>query len=186
MTPRARRLVALVTLGLALAVVLVLTLRAFGVPLAIGPQGSPSPAQPSLTPTPSVGASPSLEEALAALEADVADIRDLPPADIGPPEFITRDELERRLADELADSYPPEEVAVRLWIDTFGGRGCAWCLGYLAPGSTSSNQRWLDSRTDEPFEQGWVVRRWCYPELDREGRGIRYSQAPRSSTRTQR
>jgi hypothetical protein len=112
MTPRARRLVALVTLGLALAVVLVLTLRAFGVPLAIGPLGSQTPAPPSLVPSPSAGASPSLEEALAALEAEVVDIRDLPPADIGPPEFISRDELERRLADELAAEYPPEEVAV--------------------------------------------------------------------------
>jgi hypothetical protein len=111
MTPRARRLVALVTLGLALAVVLVLTLRAFGVPLAIGPSASVTPAPPSLTPGPSTTASPALEEALAALEAEVADIRDLPPADIGPPEFISRDELEERLTDQLRETYPPEEAA---------------------------------------------------------------------------
>jgi hypothetical protein len=111
MTPRNRRLVALVTLGLALVVVLVLTLRAFGVPLAIGPLASPTPAPPSLTPTPSVTGSPSLEAALAALEADVADIRDLPPAPIGPAEFISREELEERLTAQFAEDYPPEEVA---------------------------------------------------------------------------
>jgi hypothetical protein len=111
MTPRARRLVALVTLGLALVVVLVLTLRAFGVPLAIGPLASPTPALPSVTPDPSGAASPSLEEALAALEAEVADIRDLPPAPIGPAEFITPEELEERLAAQLAEQYPPDEVA---------------------------------------------------------------------------
>jgi hypothetical protein len=111
MTPRARRLVALVTLGLALVVVLVLTLRAFGVPLALGPLATPTPAPPSFAPTPSAGASPDLVEVLSALEAEVADIRDLPAVDIGPPEFISRDELEQRLADELAEEYPPEEVA---------------------------------------------------------------------------
>lgn len=111
MTPRSRRLVALVTLGLALAVVLVLTLRAFGVPLAIGPSASSTPAPPSVGPTPSAGASVSLEEALAALEAEVADIRDLPPAPIGPAEFISREELEDRLAVQLAEEYPPDEVA---------------------------------------------------------------------------
>jgi hypothetical protein len=126
MTPRARRLVALVTLGLALAVVGILTLRAFGVPLALGPLASPSPAPPSVTPAPSVGSSPSLEEALAALEAEVADIRDLPAVDIGPPEFISRDELERRLADELAEEYPPQEAAADNVLYQ--------ALGLLAPG----------------------------------------------------
>jgi hypothetical protein len=111
MTPRTRRLVALVTLGLALVVVLVLALRAFGVPLAIGPLASPTPAPPSLTPTPSVSGSPSLEAALAALEADAADIRDLPQAPIGPAEFISREELELRLAAQFAEDYPPEEIA---------------------------------------------------------------------------
>jgi hypothetical protein len=111
MTPRTRRRVALVTLGLALVVVLVLTLRAFGVPLAIGPLASPTPAPPRLTPAPSAIGSPSLEAALAALEADVADIRDLPPAPIGPAEFISREELEERLTAQFAEDYPPEEVA---------------------------------------------------------------------------
>jgi hypothetical protein len=111
MTPRTRRLVALVTLGLALAVVMVLTLRAFGVPLAIGPQASATPAPSRLRPDPSVAGSPALEEALAALEAEVADIRDLPPAPIGPAEFISREELEERLIARFEADYPADEVA---------------------------------------------------------------------------
>jgi hypothetical protein len=111
MTPRARRLVALVTLGLALVVVLVLTLRAFGVPLALGPAASPTPLPSTASPDPSVSGSPSLEEALTALEAEVADIRDLPPAPIGPAEFISREELEERLAAEFEAEYPADEIA---------------------------------------------------------------------------
>jgi hypothetical protein len=110
MSPGARRLVAIVTLVLALAVVAVLTLRAFGVPIALGPEATPSPS-PTRTPAPSGAASPDLVDALAQLEADVADIRDLPPADIGPAEFVTREELERRLAEQFAEDYPPEDVA---------------------------------------------------------------------------
>lgn len=110
MSPGARRLVAIVTLILALAVVAVLTLRAFGVPIALGPEGTPSPS-PTRTPAPSGAASPDLADALAQLEDDVADIRDLPPADIGPAEFVTREELERRLAEQFAQDYPPEDVA---------------------------------------------------------------------------
>jgi len=111
MSPGARRFVAIVTLVLALALVAVLTLRAFGVPIALGPASqTPSPS-PSLTPAPSGAASPDLAEVLVQLEADVADIRDLPPADIGPAEFVARAELERRLADQFAEDYPPEDVA---------------------------------------------------------------------------
>jgi hypothetical protein len=107
-----RRIVAAVTLVLALAVVAVLTLRAFGVPIALGPDSSASPSTPaSATPDASDGASPSLEDELAAIEAEVADIRDLPAADIGPAELLTRDELERRLAERFDEDYPPDEQA---------------------------------------------------------------------------
>jgi hypothetical protein len=112
MTPLGRRLVAIISLGLALLVVAILTLRALGVPIALGPLASPTPVPPpSLTPAPSVAGSGSLEDALAAIEADVADLRDLPPADIGPPRLVSRDELEELLADRFAEDYPPEEVA---------------------------------------------------------------------------
>lgn len=110
MSPLARRLIAVVTLVLAVALIAVLTLRAFGIPIAIGPLASATPLPaPSATPEPS--ASPDLEDVLAALEADVADLRDLPPADIGPAEFVSRAEVERRLADQFAEDYPADEVA---------------------------------------------------------------------------
>ena len=110
MSPRARRLVAVVSLILAVVLIVVLTLRAFGVPIAIGPLASPTPLPvPTSSPTPA--GSVSVEEQLAAIEAAVADLRDLPPADIGPAEFVTRDELEQRLEAQFEEDYPPEEVA---------------------------------------------------------------------------
>lgn len=112
MSPPARRLIAAVTLFLTLALVAVLTLRAFGVPIAVGPSASATPSPvPSATPGPRVGSSPDLDAALAAIEADVADLRDLPPAGIGPAEFVTREELEERLAEQFAKDYPADEVA---------------------------------------------------------------------------
>ena len=126
MSPRLRRIVAAVTLILALALVAVLTLRAFGVPIALGPDSSAIPSAPaSATPAASGGASPSLEDELAAIEADVADIRDLPAADIGPPELVTRDEFERRLAERFDEDYPPEERAA--------DNALFHALGLLAP-----------------------------------------------------
>jgi hypothetical protein len=112
MTPRVRRVLAVVTLVLALALVGVLALRAFGVPIALGPGSNPTPV-PSVSPSadPSTSASPTLEEVLAGIEADVADFRDLPPADIGPAEFISREELEQRLTDAFAEDYPADEIA---------------------------------------------------------------------------
>lgn len=110
MSPLARRLIAIVTLILALALIAVLTLRAFGVPIALGPFASPTPL-PAPSAEPSSDASPSIEEMLAAIEADVADLRDLPPANTEPAEFVTRAELERRLAEQFAEDYPADQVA---------------------------------------------------------------------------
>jgi hypothetical protein len=112
MSPLARRLIAIVTLILALALIAVLTLRAFGVPIAIGPFASPTPL-PAPSAEPSSDASPSLEEALAAIEADVADLRDLPAANIEPAGFVTRAELERLLTDQFAQEHPADEVAAK-------------------------------------------------------------------------
>lgn len=109
MSPRARRIVAVVSLLLTLVLVAVLTLLALGVPIALGPgSATPSPAA-SASAEPSGEASPSLDEALATIEAETADIRQLPAADIGPPEFVTRDELERRLSEQFAQDYPAEQ-----------------------------------------------------------------------------
>ncbi len=125
MSPRLRRIVAVVTLLLALVLVAVLTLRALGVPIALGPGTATPMPTPSASAEPSSGATPSLDEALAAIEADTADIRDLPAADIGPPEFVTRDELERRLAAQFAEDYPGEQQAV--------DNALYHALGILAP-----------------------------------------------------
>ena len=110
MSSRVRRLIALVTLILALALVAVLTLRALGLPIAVGPLASPTDTPlPSVSATPAASAGPG--DILAAIEAQVVDLRDLPPADIGPAEVVSRDELERRLAEQFAEDYPPDEVA---------------------------------------------------------------------------
>lgn len=112
MSPRARRVVAVVTLVLVLAVVAVLTLRAFGVPIALGPDASATPSpEPSASAEPSAAGSPPPDVMTAEIEAEVTDIRDLPSADIGPPELLTRVEVEERLAERWDEDYPPEQQA---------------------------------------------------------------------------
>ena len=74
-----RRIVAAVTLVLGLALVAVLTLRAFGVPIALGPEASATPPAATATPAASDGASPSLEDELAAIEAEVLTSATCPP-----------------------------------------------------------------------------------------------------------
>lgn len=110
MSPRSRRLVALVTLLLAVALIAVLTLRALGVPIALGPTASPT-ATPLPSPTATASGTASPDELLAAIEAQVADLRDLPAANIGAPEIVTRAGLEQRLAEQFAEDYPPDQVA---------------------------------------------------------------------------
>ena len=112
MSPLARRLVAVVTLLLALALIAVLTLRAFGVPIALGPVASATivPAA-TASPAPSGEPTPAPDEVLAGVEAEVADIRDLAAADIGPPDLITRDALDRRLTERFEEEYRPEDAA---------------------------------------------------------------------------
>jgi len=111
-TPLARRLVAVVTLLLALALIAVLTLRAFGVPIAMGPDAVATPT-PGTTSSPGATSAetPSPDQVLAKIESEVADLRDLAPADIGPPELISRDELDRRLTQRFEQDYPPEAAA---------------------------------------------------------------------------
>lgn len=85
---------------------------------SIGPSASgsasPSPtASPSSSATSSVAPSgPSGDAALAILdeiETQVERIRGLPPAEIGPPELITRVELAGELERIFDEEYPPEE-----------------------------------------------------------------------------
>lgn len=80
------------------------------------PALSPSPSTSvAVTATPGASADPSPptdDEALAILaeiEEQVEEIRGLEPADIGPPDLITRDELGDELRRLFDEEYPPEE-----------------------------------------------------------------------------
>ncbi|HET6380348.1 MAG TPA: hypothetical protein VFH63_04845 [candidate division Zixibacteria bacterium] len=115
MPPILRRLSAIAVLLLSLAIVAVLTLRALGVPIALGPEPSPtaSAAEPSAGATPPASAPASVDPlaVFAEIEADVEDLRDLPPADIGPPDIITRAEAAAELEEILDEAWTEEELA---------------------------------------------------------------------------
>jgi hypothetical protein len=106
-----QRLAAIGVLLLSVAIVAVLAVRALGIPLAIGPLASP--AAVIGTPTPGAG-SPALSldllEAFAEIEAQVRDLRDLPAADIGPPEILTRAEVAEELRVIFDETWTPEEL----------------------------------------------------------------------------
>jgi hypothetical protein len=94
MPPLAKRLAALSVLLLSLAIIAVLGLRGMGFQVGFGPFANPTPEVSTATPEPS-GPAPS-QDALAVfgqIEEQVRDLRDLPAADIGPPEILTRAEL---------------------------------------------------------------------------------------------
>lgn len=114
-----QRLVALLVALLVVAAVVVVGLRLGarpGATASVSPSASPSaPASPGATATPEASPDPSAptdDEALAILaeiEAQVEAIRGLPPADIGAPELITREELRGELQQIFDEEYPPEE-----------------------------------------------------------------------------
>ncbi|HYM52185.1 MAG TPA: hypothetical protein VEW45_01715 [Candidatus Dormibacteraeota bacterium] len=111
MSTLAQRLAAIGVLLLAMAIVAVLSLRALGVPVAVGPLASATP--PIDTPTPVPGSpGPSLDplDAFAEIEAQVLDLRRLPAADIGPPEILTRAELADELRRIFDETWTPEEL----------------------------------------------------------------------------
>jgi hypothetical protein len=106
-----QRLVAIGVLLLSMAIVAVLAVRALGIPVAIGPLASPTPVIGS--PTPNAGSpAPSLDEleAFAEIETRVRDLRDLPAADIGPPEILTRAELAEELRVIFDETWTFEEL----------------------------------------------------------------------------
>jgi hypothetical protein len=112
MTTLPSRLVAGVTLVLALAIVAVLWLRALGVPLAVGPLASPTPVAATPTPgQPSPAGSHDELDAFARIEEQVSDLRDLPQADIGPPDVITREELAVELQAIFDEEWTEEQLA---------------------------------------------------------------------------
>jgi hypothetical protein len=94
MTPMSRRASGVAAALLAAAIMAVLGLRALGLPVAVGPQASPTAVPPSpTTGLPSPSASEDALGVFARIEQQVSDLRELPPAEIGPPDILTRDEL---------------------------------------------------------------------------------------------
>jgi hypothetical protein len=94
MSPLARRLAAIAVLILSLGIVAVLGLRGMGFQIGLGPFANPTPVVATATPQPS-GPAPS-QDALTVfgqIEEQVRDLRQLPAAEIGPPEVLTRAEL---------------------------------------------------------------------------------------------
>ena len=74
---------------------------------SVDPTEAPSAAGPS--PSGSVAADDELLATLREIEAEVVAIRGLPPADIGEPDLISRDELVTELELLFDENYPPEE-----------------------------------------------------------------------------
>lgn len=106
-----QRLAAIGALVLAAAIVAVLALRALGVPVAIGPLASPTPLITSPTPGGSPAASLDPLDVFAEIEAQVRDLRDLPAADIGPAEILTRAQLADELRRVFDETWTPDELA---------------------------------------------------------------------------
>jgi hypothetical protein len=104
------RLSALATVLLGLAIVAVLSLRAMGLPLALGPAAS---AVASPSPTVQATASGSLDplQVFGEIEEEVSALRELPPADIGPPDVISRAELADELEEVFNETWTEEQLA---------------------------------------------------------------------------
>lgn len=118
MPTTSQRMAAIAVLALSIAIVAYLALRAFGVPIGVAasptPAASTSPSEPE--PEPSGSAQPSagpdedgLAAAVAEIESQVRETRQLPDPGIGAPELLTRDELAAELDASFAEDYPPEE-----------------------------------------------------------------------------
>jgi hypothetical protein len=103
-----RRLAALATALLTVAMAAVLALRAVGAPIGLGQlpdDPTPSPAVPSPT-----GSDDPLS-VFAAIERQVADVRELRPADIGPPDLISRAQLADELRRVFDKAWTPDQLA---------------------------------------------------------------------------
>ena len=73
------------------------------------PSGSSGVVLPSAEASASPMAEEELQAALAQIEEEVESLRGLPPADIGAPEILTRDEAREELEILFEEDYPPEE-----------------------------------------------------------------------------
>ena len=108
-------------IAVALIVVLgigLLLMRAGGAGIGLDPDGSPTsspatpspePSAPEATATPDATAPAEVAAVFAEIEADMEELRGLPPAGIGPPEVISREQLNVELRELFDSDYPPEE-----------------------------------------------------------------------------
>ena len=104
-----RRMAAMATVILVAAMAAVLGLRAVGAPVAIGPSATANPSAPSPRPTPSGPDDPLA--AFARIERQVSALRQLPQAEIGPPDVITRGELAGELKRIFDETWTPRQLA---------------------------------------------------------------------------
>jgi hypothetical protein len=104
------RLSALATILLGLAIVAVLTLRAMGAPLALGP-ATTAVASPSPTSSATASASQDALHVFGEIEDEVSALRELPPADIGPPDVISRAQLADELEEVFDETWTEEQLA---------------------------------------------------------------------------
>ncbi len=132
MSPVRRRAAAILVILLLLGGIALITLRALGVPIALGPLASASVGPlPTVTPSgesASAGPSASVDpaSAFAAIEGEVRQIRLLPAPDIGPAQLISRDQLQSVLRAMFDAQYPQD----RRDADNLALRA----LGLLKPG----------------------------------------------------
>lgn len=114
MSTFARRAAATSAAILALAIVVLLVLRAVGAPIALGPQptatATPSSTPPSASPTATATPEPATDDALAQIERQVQDLRGLPAPEIGPPDVITRAQLADEIAAMVDAGWTPNEL----------------------------------------------------------------------------
>jgi hypothetical protein len=107
-----RRLAALTTVLLALAIVAILALRGMGVAIAIGPFASPTLiATPSPTPTANASGTASSQAIFSGIEGEVRQLRGLAAASLEAPELITRAQLESEFRQRFDRDYPPARRA---------------------------------------------------------------------------
>jgi hypothetical protein len=112
MTPLPRRIAAAAALLVAAAILAVLSLRSFGVPVAIGPSASPTALVASPTASaPSPSSSEDTLDVFARIERQVSDLRGLAPPKIGPPDVITRDQLAVELKAVFDETWPDAQLA---------------------------------------------------------------------------
>jgi hypothetical protein len=119
MSSASQRLTAVAVAILSVLIVAVLVLQLTGGSRATGAGPSPSesarPTQPSSSGNASASVEPSASGAQDAqavfsrIQQQVEQIRELPPAGIGPAEIIGRAQLEKELADQFAEDYPKEQ-----------------------------------------------------------------------------